>query len=129
MISFACAGMRCPKCARRDTGADEEPFGNEALLVTRGLCLQREVDIEVESIDKTGTFLGRWHAHTLALPVPRMRVSPSIVLRYSYRWHRVASCPLCCSLFLPDKRNLAVVLLEQGLASLVPAAADRRCLL
>jgi len=87
MISFACVGIRCPKCARRDTGAEEEPFGNEALAFARNLCLQRDVDIEVESIDKTGTFLG--------------------------------------SVFLPDKRNLAVVLLEQGLASLVPGAADR----
>ena len=57
-INFACAGLRCPQCARRDTGADGEPFGNEALSFTRGLCLQRDVDIEVESVDKNGTFLG-----------------------------------------------------------------------
>ena len=60
VISFACAGLRCPKCARRDTGADEEPFGNEALAVTRSMCLQRDVEIEVESVDKSGTFLGRF---------------------------------------------------------------------
>lgn len=59
VISFACAAIRCPKCARRDTGAEEEPFGNEALIFARNLCLQRDIEIEVESIDKSGTFLGR----------------------------------------------------------------------
>jgi staphylococcal nuclease domain-containing protein 1 len=49
--------------------------------------LQRDVDIEVEAIDKNGTFLG--------------------------------------TLLLPDKRNLAPVLLEAGLATLVQPAADR----
>ncbi|KAL1500074.1 hypothetical protein AB1Y20_012749 [Prymnesium parvum] len=86
VISFACAGIRCPKCARRDTGADEEPFGNEALAFTRGVALQRDVEIEVETVDKIGTFLG--------------------------------------ALYLPDKRNLSVLLLEQGLASVVGFASE-----
>ncbi|KAL3924316.1 MAG: hypothetical protein SGPRY_003952 [Prymnesium sp.] len=86
VISFACASIRCPKCARRDTGADEEPYGNEALAFTRGLCLQRDVEVEVESVDKMGTFLG--------------------------------------SLFLLDKRNLSVLLLEQGLASIAGYANE-----
>lgn len=86
IINFACAGIRCPKCARRDTGAEEEPFGNEALSLSRSVCLQRDVEIEVESVDKIGTFLG--------------------------------------SLFLPDKRSLSVVLLEQGLASIAGYASE-----
>lgn len=58
IISFACVGIRCPQCTRRDTGSGGEPFGDEALAFARGLCFQRDVDIEVETVDKNGTFLG-----------------------------------------------------------------------
>jgi len=58
LISFACVGIRCPQCARRDTGSAGEPFGDEALAFARNLCFQRDVDIEVETADKNGTFLG-----------------------------------------------------------------------
>jgi len=50
--------MRCPACARRDTKQAGEPFGDEALAFARGLAFQREVDIEVETVDKNGNFLG-----------------------------------------------------------------------
>lgn len=86
LISFATVGIRCPQCSRRDTGTEGEPFGDEAHGFTRGLCMQRDVEIEVETIDKGGTFLG--------------------------------------TLFLPDKRNLGEVLLEEGLASLVGFSAQ-----
>jgi len=87
LISFGCAGLRCPQCSRRDGSSAGEPFGDEALAFTRGHCFQRDLEIEVESVDKIGCFLG--------------------------------------SLYLPDKRNLGVVLLESGLASRIPPAADR----
>jgi len=58
IVSFACVGLRCPMCTRRDGGAGAEPYGDEALAFARGLCFQRDVDIEVESVDKNGTFLG-----------------------------------------------------------------------
>lgn len=35
-----------------------EPFGNEALQFTKDLVLQREVEVEVESMDKAGNFIG-----------------------------------------------------------------------
>jgi len=88
LISFVCVGLRCPACARRDgAGAAAEPFGDEALAFTRHHCFQRDVEVEIEALDKTGSFLG--------------------------------------SLFLPDKRNHGVLLLEEGLASRIPPAADR----
>eukprot|EP00316_Scyphosphaera_apsteinii_P007722 CAMPEP_0119344144 /NCGR_PEP_ID=MMETSP1333-20130426/106819_1 /TAXON_ID=418940 /ORGANISM="Scyphosphaera apsteinii, Strain RCC1455" /LENGTH=892 /DNA_ID=CAMNT_0007356571 /DNA_START=39 /DNA_END=2717 /DNA_ORIENTATION=- len=88
LISFVCVGLRCRACARRDgSGTEGEPFGDEALLFTRSHCFQRDVEIEVESVDKAGNFLG--------------------------------------SLFLPDKRNLGVLVLEAGLAERMGAAADR----
>ena len=61
IISFACVGIRCPMSARRDTGAAGEPFGDEAAAFARGLCFQRDVEIDVETVDKNGTFLGVLH--------------------------------------------------------------------
>lgn len=88
IISFACVGMRCPACARRDQpNTPGEPFGDEALAFARNLAFQRDVDFEVETIDKNGNFLG--------------------------------------SLFLADKRNYGVLLVEAGLARLVQPMADR----
>lgn len=87
VVGFACIGVRCPQCTRRDTGGGGEPFGDEAAAYARGLAFQREVEVEVETVDKNGTFLG--------------------------------------SLYLPDKRNYAVALVEAGLAKLVQPAADR----
>ena len=39
LISFALVGMRCPMCARRDTGQAAEPYGDEALAFSRGLFI------------------------------------------------------------------------------------------
>jgi len=61
LITFVCVGLKCPACARRDNasaGGGAEPFGDEAVAFTRGLCFQRDVEIEVESMDKMGNFLG-----------------------------------------------------------------------
>lgn len=57
-ISFACVGVRCPQCSRRGEKDSGEPFGDAALAFARNLCFQRDVEIEVETVDKNGTFLG-----------------------------------------------------------------------
>lgn len=49
-LAFSPSGVRCP--------AREEPYAPEALAFTRSRCLQRDVEIEVNSVDKAGTFLG-----------------------------------------------------------------------
>ncbi len=36
----------------------EEPFWEESTQFTRELALQREVEVEVETVDRGGTFLG-----------------------------------------------------------------------
>lgn len=56
LVSFACVGVRCPMCSARDRKG--EPYGDEALAYARSQCFQRDVDIEVETVDKNGTFLG-----------------------------------------------------------------------
>lgn len=55
-IAFSLSGVRCPQGARGD--APGEPFAADALRFVRHRCMQREVEIEVETVDKTGTFLG-----------------------------------------------------------------------
>lgn len=63
LVTFLLAGITCPRGARPNIngapGTQEgEPFGEEALLFTKEHCLQRDVEIEVESMDKGGNFIG-----------------------------------------------------------------------
>jgi len=62
LITLLLAGISCPRAGRAGTatsGATEaEPFGDEALAFTKELCHQREVEIEVDAIDKAGNFIG-----------------------------------------------------------------------
>ncbi|KAF9348004.1 hypothetical protein BGX26_000533 [Mortierella sp. AD094] len=56
-MTFVLGGIRCPRAAR-NPGEKSEPFGAEALDFVSRRCQQREVEIEVESLDKTGGFIG-----------------------------------------------------------------------
>eukprot|EP01138_Halocafeteria_seosinensis_P007850 gb/GECG01008020.1/.p1 GENE.gb/GECG01008020.1/~~gb/GECG01008020.1/.p1 ORF type:complete len:921 (+),score=174.17 gb/GECG01008020.1/:1-2763(+) len=64
---FAISGVRCPTVAKPSTkgpdgkqrpGRQAEPFGDEAYSFMRENTLQREVEIEVDTIDQRGTILG-----------------------------------------------------------------------
>uniref|UniRef100_A0A668TC53 Staphylococcal nuclease domain-containing protein 1 n=1 Tax=Oreochromis aureus TaxID=47969 RepID=A0A668TC53_OREAU len=46
-----------------------EPFSDEAMLFTKELVLQREVEVEVESMDKAGNFIGWLHIEGVNLSV------------------------------------------------------------
>lgn len=56
-LTFILSGIRCPKPARQP-GDKAEPFGQEALDFANRRCLQRDVEIDVEDLDKVGGFLG-----------------------------------------------------------------------
>lgn len=62
LVTFLLAGINCPRGARPGIGGagtvDGEPFGEEALQFTKDRCMQREVEIHVESMDKAGNFIG-----------------------------------------------------------------------
>lgn len=62
-IAFSFSGVRCP-------GRDE-PYSEEAIALMRRKIMQRDVEIEVETVDRTGTFLGSmWESKTnLAVPL------------------------------------------------------------
>lgn len=56
-IAFSFSGVRC--------AGRGEPFADEALAFMRRKILQRDVEIEVETVDRTGTFIGSlWESKT-----------------------------------------------------------------
>ncbi|CAE6089755.1 unnamed protein product [Arabidopsis arenosa] len=56
-IAFSFSGVRCP--------GRGEPYSEEAISVMRRRIMQRDVEIEVETVDRTGTFLGSmWESRT-----------------------------------------------------------------
>lgn len=61
-IAFAPSGIKTPARAQAAShgrpAVTGEPFADEAFAFTRDNFMQREVEIEVENIDKGGTFLG-----------------------------------------------------------------------
>ncbi|XP_076445232.1 staphylococcal nuclease domain-containing protein 1-like isoform X2 [Babylonia areolata] len=61
LITFLISGIDCPKGKRQLPSGqvfEADPFGEEALLFTKEMCMQREVEVEVEAIDKGGNFIG-----------------------------------------------------------------------
>ncbi|KAJ1970507.1 hypothetical protein H4R35_005824, partial [Dimargaris xerosporica] len=62
-LTFILAGVRAPRVGR--TSEDEsEPFALEAQMFAADRCLQRDVEIEVDTVDKSGGFIGTlWLSH------------------------------------------------------------------
>lgn len=62
LVTFLLAGINCPRGARPAIGGgpkqNAEPFGEEALQFTKEKCLQHDVLVSIEEIDKAGNFIG-----------------------------------------------------------------------
>ncbi|KAL0852270.1 hypothetical protein ABMA28_000478 [Loxostege sticticalis] len=62
LVTFLLAGINCPRGARPAIGGgpmqDAEPFGEEALQFTKEKCLQHDVIVTIEEMDKAGNFIG-----------------------------------------------------------------------
>ncbi|KAL8676648.1 MAG: hypothetical protein Q9186_006847 [Xanthomendoza sp. 1 TL-2023] len=56
-LTFVISCIRCPRSAR-NPNEKAEPFGQEAHDLANRRCLQRDVEIDVESTDKQGGFIG-----------------------------------------------------------------------
>jgi staphylococcal nuclease domain-containing protein 1 len=56
-LTFVLSGIRAPRSARNPE-EKSEPFGQEAHDFANRRCLQRDVEIDVENIDKVGGFIG-----------------------------------------------------------------------
>eukprot|EP00794_Sanderia_malayensis_P012792 gene12792-14103_t len=61
-ITFLLAGITCPKVRsvtpQGNVISEGEPFGDLAMAYSKEHCLQREVEVQVESIDRAGNFIG-----------------------------------------------------------------------
>ncbi|CAI5530516.1 unnamed protein product [Closterium sp. Naga37s-1] len=73
-IAFALSGVRCP--------GKGENFSEHAIAFMRRRIMQHEVEIEVETVDKTGTFIGslwadRTNAGALLLQAGLAKLHPS----------------------------------------------------
>uniref|UniRef100_A0AAR2LVX4 Staphylococcal nuclease domain-containing protein n=1 Tax=Pygocentrus nattereri TaxID=42514 RepID=A0AAR2LVX4_PYGNA len=79
LITFLLAGIECPRGSRNIPGGVPEPFSEEATLFTKELVLQREVEVEVESMDKAGNFIGWLHIEGVNLSVALVENSLSKV--------------------------------------------------
>lgn len=61
ILTFLLGGINCARSTRTlPTGevSKGDPYGDEALLAVKEMTMQREVEIEVESMDKAGNFIG-----------------------------------------------------------------------
>uniref|UniRef100_A0A0R3R2E5 Staphylococcal nuclease domain-containing protein 1 n=1 Tax=Brugia timori TaxID=42155 RepID=A0A0R3R2E5_9BILA len=62
------SGIDCPRGARIGPGGkligENEPFAEEAAKFTRSKIMQREVEVEVEGMDKSGSFIGYMFVQT-----------------------------------------------------------------
>ena len=61
IITFLLGGISCPRGGRMmpdGTKVEADKFGDEAATHVKEMILQREVEIEVESQDKAGNFIG-----------------------------------------------------------------------
>lgn len=56
-LTFVLSGIRAPKSARNPS-EKSDPFGQEAHAFAIKRCNQRDVEIDVENIDKVGGFIG-----------------------------------------------------------------------
>ncbi|KAJ8736999.1 hypothetical protein PYW07_000270 [Mythimna separata] len=63
LVTFLLAGINCPRGSRPAIGGgggmqSADPFGEEALQFTKEKCLQRDVVVTIEEMDKAGNFIG-----------------------------------------------------------------------
>lgn len=56
-LTVVLSGIRAPRSARNDKETSE-PFGNEAHELANRRCLQRDVEVNIETLDKVGGFIG-----------------------------------------------------------------------
>jgi len=76
-LTFSLSSVRCP--------GKGEPFSEEALRFSRLHCMQRDVDIEVESVDRIGTFLGNLYIHPKGQDLSQLLVSSGLATAQEYK--------------------------------------------
>jgi len=74
LVTFLLSGIECPRGTRMDpsrpgTTMQGDPFGDAAAIFTKERVLQRDVEVQVESMDKGGNFIGWLFLDSLNLSV------------------------------------------------------------
>ena len=63
IITFLLSGIDCPRLGRPATSSQaaqkSDDYSEEAFLFSKSHCLQHEVKVEIEGIDKGGNFIGQ----------------------------------------------------------------------
>jgi staphylococcal nuclease domain-containing protein 1 len=82
-MTLVLSGVIVPRVARNEK-EKSEPFGAEALALTTKRCLQRDVEIQVESVDRSGGFIGTlWVDKTTNWAVELLRQGFATIHEYS----------------------------------------------
>ncbi|KAI9288325.1 hypothetical protein BC943DRAFT_316272 [Umbelopsis sp. AD052] len=81
-LTFVLAGVRAPRVAR-SAGEKSEPFAEEGANFVSNKVLQRDVDIEVENVDKTGGFIGSLFVNGENLSVSLLQAGYAYIHEYS----------------------------------------------
>ncbi|ORX49885.1 hypothetical protein DM01DRAFT_1308746 [Hesseltinella vesiculosa] len=89
-LSFVLAGVRAPRVGR-STNDKSEPFGPEALAHAQDLCLQHDVEIEIDNVDKTGAFIGNVFVNDKNLAIELLEQGLVYVHEYSANESRYAN--------------------------------------
>ena len=96
----------------------EEPFWEESHQFTPGMALQREVEVEVETIDRGGTFLGALHVlggpKCVALGCRTVPAAAVLAQQTSLQQTLLLPCPCFCHVPLPA--TCEALLLSQPLS-------------
>jgi staphylococcal nuclease domain-containing protein 1 len=57
-LSFLLGDVRTPRLGKPGSSQKSEPFAEEALRFVQRIVYQRDVEVEIENIDKSGVFIG-----------------------------------------------------------------------
>ncbi|RKP40139.1 hypothetical protein BJ085DRAFT_24850 [Dimargaris cristalligena] len=82
-VTLVLSGVRVPRVGR--TMSDpSEPFGDEAMDLALEKCMQRDVEVEFEAIDKTGGFIGTlWLNHNENFSLTLLEAGLASIHEYS----------------------------------------------
>ncbi|KAI8074584.1 hypothetical protein BC940DRAFT_288597 [Gongronella butleri] len=89
-LAFVLAGVRAPRVGR-NANEKSEPFGAEALAYVSEQCLQHDVEIEIDNVDKTGAFIGNLFVNGQNIAVDLLSKGMVFVHEYSANESRYAN--------------------------------------
>ncbi|CAL8069466.1 unnamed protein product [Calicophoron daubneyi] len=121
VITLLLAGIQCPRRGRvRPDGTEEPdmPMSGEAFTFTKELCMQRDVEVAVETMDRAGNFVG-WMFVDGGAAGADAPVTTAEHTKSGKKKKKVAAE----SNVSKTKTNLSVLLVSKGLATVLQTAA------